>query len=431
MLSKEAPEFLRKVFELFSEASRIPIALFERDGKGSVKETIRTEKYFPSYCHEIWKLADGKGKKMCDQDMCQRSEKTYRNGKESLNLCHAGLTNVSQPVIVDGKSVAVLQYGSFRIKGEKEQKVAARIARHKQAMKRLKVDEKEAKRLEELLMEKAPEKSPAQWKKSRNQLPPILAQIIYEHISQFEKTKTDRRNADHDMQIRIANTIAASENILSEIDPGSPIKEGIEDVWGSAKSCVVVMHNLTRGEFLPKEYRFKPKPMAELIDETIILVRAQAKLKGVDIVREYQHSNRKDKVDVSLLHIEVALNNIFHNAVKYSYYSTEYTDRYMTIRGRSSPNYYELIITNFGIGIELDEIEKVFDPGYQGRLTEKEYRGGSGEGLGVAKSIIVKHAGKIILESNPLSGDYFDEYSRPYLTTCRVILPKKQPIRSV
>src|SRR5436190_108773 len=106
MISDESRKFLRKILELFSEASNIPIALYELDNDKEISETIRVEKNFPTYCKEVWSMQNGQGKDLCIQNMQERAKKAFDSGQEETLLCHAGLTNVSEPIIVNGKSVA-------------------------------------------------------------------------------------------------------------------------------------------------------------------------------------------------------------------------------------------------------------------------------------------------------------------------------------
>ena len=90
---------------------------------------------------------------------------------------------------------------------------------------------------------------------------------------------------------------------------------------------------------------------------------------------------------------------------------------------------YALEIKNYGVGIQPDEIieRKIFSDGYQGRLTQGEYRTGSGKGLNFVKNVIDEHHGSIEVESRMMA-DENDPEGRPHLTRFTIYLPYVQPI---
>ena len=67
-------------------------------------------------------------------------------------------------------------------------------------------------------------------------------------------------------------------------------------------------------------------------------------------------------------------------------------------------SYIKLIISDEGVGIPIDYIERIFDPYY---TTKKE---GSGLGLAITYSIVKKHKGHILCESEPGKGCTFKIY---------------------
>ena len=64
-------------------------------------------------------------------------------------------------------------------------------------------------------------------------------------------------------------------------------------------------------------------------------------------------------------------------------------------------------VSDTGIGIPKDELDKVFDKFYQVDSSEKRKYGGCGLGLAISKSIVQLHKGRIWVESNGSSGSKF------------------------
>ncbi|MGQ9615203.1 MAG: sensor histidine kinase [Spirochaetota bacterium] len=86
--------------------------------------------------------------------------------------------------------------------------------------------------------------------------------------------------------------------------------------------------------------------------------------------------------------------NLFDNAIRY-------TGDGDTVKLRATVNGEEAIVVleDTGMGIEKDELDKVFEPFYRGSRSRREQ--GSGLGLSIVKSIIDAHGWKIEIESTP------------------------------
>ena len=118
----------------------------------------------------------------------------------------------------------------------------------------------------------------------------------------------------------------------------------------------------------------------------------------------------------------IAFNNLYSNAVKYSYTGMAKKERYITTECDEEilggQKYFSMDVSNFGVGILQDEIdsEKIYIPGYRGILSLDRNRTGSGVGLYLIREVIVRiHNGKIeIVSENKESG---------YLTTVKVMIP--------
>ena len=117
--------------------------------------------------------------------------------------------------------------------------------------------------------------------------------------------------------------------------------------------------------------------------------------------------------------IEVIFSNVLGNAIKYTPDGGQ-----ITVKGHEVDNGIEIIIEDSGIGVPIEEQEKVFDLFYvlnninHHSTGKHKFRGGGlGLGLPIAKGIVEAHHGTISLQSPG-----FDEEKLPG-TTCRVFLP--------
>ena len=75
-------------------------------------------------------------------------------------------------------------------------------------------------------------------------------------------------------------------------------------------------------------------------------------------------------------------------------------------------NYVEIKVTDTGVGIDPEELPKIFDKFYRVKHQKTRQVMGTGLGLSIVKGIVEAHHGTIDVESTPNEG-----------TTFRILLP--------
>jgi len=99
--------------------------------------------------------------------------------------------------------------------------------------------------------------------------------------------------------------------------------------------------------------------------------------------------------------LEQVLMNIVNNAVKYSPVNKD-----IIIETSRHDNKVKVSVTDFGIGLSAEQIERIFERFY--RVEDKKFMtGGLGMGLYISAEIINAHNGKIGVESEPGKGSTF------------------------
>jgi len=95
--------------------------------------------------------------------------------------------------------------------------------------------------------------------------------------------------------------------------------------------------------------------------------------------------------------LQLALYNIIENAIKYS----DHDDR-IEVRASDDQNWVKIEISDTGLGIAQDDVDKVWEELYRG--SNGRHRKGTGIGLSLVRRIIERHNGKIQLESKENMG---------------------------
>lgn len=98
----------------------------------------------------------------------------------------------------------------------------------------------------------------------------------------------------------------------------------------------------------------------------------------------------------------IVIKNLVNNALKYSE-----KDKPVEVTAQKQKNQLVVEVKDFGIGISMEEREKVFDRFYRGNEPLKAGIKGFGLGLSLVKAIIEAMNGKIFIADNPSGGTIF------------------------
>ncbi len=100
--------------------------------------------------------------------------------------------------------------------------------------------------------------------------------------------------------------------------------------------------------------------------------------------------------------LEQVLDNLLSNAIKYSPRGGD-----IIIKGKASPAEILVSVTDQGIGIPVDEQEKIFDRFYRVESPETRAVSGTGLGLYLTRAIVQAHGGRCWVDSRPGYGSTF------------------------
>jgi signal transduction histidine kinase len=96
------------------------------------------------------------------------------------------------------------------------------------------------------------------------------------------------------------------------------------------------------------------------------------------------------------------LRNLVENAVKYSPDGGE-----IVISAEQKQGMLQISVGDVGIGIDADQVERIFDRFYQVDSASTRQVGGSGLGLAISRAIVEAHGGTIWVDSRPGEGSTF------------------------
>ena len=129
----------------------------------------------------------------------------------------------------------------------------------------------------------------------------------------------------------------------------------------------------------------------ELIDESINEIKSFAKLHQVEINFILEDSI-EFKGFPNLL--KIALKNALKNAIQFSHENSQ-----VIVKSYKNADSFNISIQDFGIGIPLNEQEKIFEKFYRTDKSRNKNSGGTGLGMSIVKKIIDIHEGSIKIKS--------------------------------
>lgn len=228
----------------------------------------------------------------------------------------------------------------------------------------------------------------------------------------LEKRKNDFiAITSHELRTPLG-VILGNATFLREVMQNHELLPQIEAIVISALRMKELIESLTRESNVQTgaaRVRVEPVQLNQLVEDLVTSYESEARRKEIRL--SVQLAEQPVVVEGEADKIGIAIQNLLRNALSF-------TDSggAIDVSLRILPGYAQFSISDTGIGIPLDEQERIFDRFYQVESHLTRRHGGMGLGLSVAKSMIEIHGGQIWVRSKPGAGSTFS-----------FILPEKQP----
>ncbi|OBA82786.1 two-component sensor histidine kinase [Mycobacterium sp. 1164966.3] len=231
--------------------------------------------------------------------------------------------------------------------------------------------------------------------------------VVFVHDqSDYARIEAVRRdfvaNVSHELKTPVGAMALLAEALLASHDDPETVRRFAEKVLveanrlGDMVASLIELSRLQGAERLPN--------MVDVDVDTIVseaISRHKVAADNADIqVRTDAPSGLRVRGDETLL--VTALANLMSNAIAYSPRGTP-----VTISRRLRGNNVEIAVTDRGIGIALEDQERVFERFFRGDKARSRATGGSGLGLAIVKHVAANHNGSIGVWSKPGTGSTF------------------------
>ncbi len=163
-------------------------------------------------------------------------------------------------------------------------------------------------------------------------------------------------------------------------------------------------------------YEFSSVDVVELIKKSLVTYEVKAQEKKIKIDLDLPEE-KMNPVKMDPEKIELAFSNLVDNALKYT---PEGGVISISLK-KDGDDYIKISVKDSGVGIPKDQKERLFHKFFRGSNVIKMQTEGTGLGLFITKNIIVRHGGRIWVESSEGKGTSFN-FTLPAKAS---LIPKK------
>lgn len=232
----------------------------------------------------------------------------------------------------------------------------------------------------------------------------LIARTIA-HEMEILKLKSDFvSSVSHEFKTPLTSIKALAERLQSDkVKDSDRMKQYFSLISQNADQLTRLVKNLLNFSKIEEgkiAYNFALTDVARLVDQQIRDFEKNEVQKGVRIRALIPDDIPPLLVDREAL--SQAVNNLIDNAFKFSS-----MDKEIEVCVKKDERNVAIEVSDRGIGIPQDELEKIFEKFYQGRNAVKQSAKGTGLGLTLVKHMAEAHGGKVSVRSKVGEGSTF------------------------
>lgn len=361
------------------------------------------------------------GKRKCDDCDRENAARCCETGKASSYVCHAGLIDISAPIVVEGKQYGFIVAGQVSTKEltrDQTDRIAEELGIDKEklydASKTIPVVTQEqidqavedAERIANIIAEIA-----------SNKLQVLRAN---KEIETAAKMKSDfLANMSHEIRTPMNAIVGMSDMALRETDL-EMAKAHVRQIKRSSGMLLTIINDIldfSKIESGKMEINMNEYSPMQLVDDIVHILQTRIKGKSVALIVDID-PNLPGKLMGDDIRIKQIITNIANNAIKFTHDGKVHISVNCTDAG---PRMKELHVSvqDTGIGIKEEDLQKIFDSFQQVDSKRNRNIEGSGLGLTISRNLLELMNGKLTVESEYGVGSTFS-FTLPQLELTEV-----------
>lgn len=245
--------------------------------------------------------------------------------------------------------------------------------------------------------------------KTRNSVKDVLVlqqqlHLVNTKLKQIDQDKRDFIDViTHEVNTPLAMIIGYISMILeypeTEINP-TVLNLSKKSLNASQRMSKIISDLLATSQTIG-EGRAQSFQIDEIIDKLIQEFSDFAKERGLDLSYKIPKSLPLPLVVADPLNTKIIISNLINNALKYTKKGS------VVVETEVGKNEMIIKVSDTGIGIDKDELNKIFEKFYQVDNSHTREVGGTGVGLYIVKTFVERQGGRVWVESQPEKGSIF------------------------
>ena len=223
-----------------------------------------------------------------------------------------------------------------------------------------------------------------------------LLQKELNELKELDEAKDDFISITaHELKTPLISLLTIPELILEDEKLTFETRENLEIMLAESRQLKIIVDRIlteSRMKANRLNMQFSETNLGSLIEELSRAFRIRAQEKGVDFKIEKPVEPVYACVDSDL--IGEVISNLIENALKFT--KKGCIKVVLMDEGENA----EVSVSDTGIGIPADSLDKIFDKFYQVEHADDRSYGGTGLGLHICKQILERHNGNICVESS-------------------------------
>ena len=235
----------------------------------------------------------------------------------------------------------------------------------------------------------------------------ILAQAfngMTEKLEQVEKSREEFvSNVSHEMKTPLSAIKVLSESILlQDSAPEEMYREFLQDIASEVDRMTNITNDLlalVKVDQREQGLNLRSLELSQLVEDILKRLSPLAEQKKIGL---YYEVERPVPFDADEIKLSLAISNIVENGIKY-------TPKGGTVRVIVDSDHQNAFVTiqDSGIGIPIEEHDKIFTRFYRVDKARDRETGGTGLGLAISRAAVLLHGGSIRVSSKADEGSTF------------------------
>jgi PAS domain S-box-containing protein len=230
--------------------------------------------------------------------------------------------------------------------------------------------------------------------------------LIVQDVSEMYRIEEDRRAivaaVSHELRNPLTAVLGRTEFLLDRGDLPGRTREQIAIIETAGERMLrLVNENLETALAVPTATAEKTDvDLGPVLTASVESFAPAAERAGIDLRLE---TDGDLICTADAFRLRQVFDNVVTNAVKYTP-----ADGTVVIGASSDEAAVRVTVTDTGIGIEAEELPRVFEPYFRGQAARDSGIHGTGIGMGIVREIVAGHRGSVTIESEPGRGTVVD-----------------------